>query len=187
MKCFVGLGNPGRQYENNRHNVGFMAIDRLAARWGITSFQNKGKGLLGEGNIGGTKVYLLKPMTYMNLSGEAVRACMDFYKIDLEDVMILYDDMDTPFGQIRLRYQGSAGGHNGIKSIIQHVGTQSFNRIRIGVSRPPVPGMNIADYVLSNFSKDEASGLVQVLDQTCDAMEYSLKESFERTMAKFNK
>jgi PTH1 family peptidyl-tRNA hydrolase len=187
LKCFVGLGNPGKQYEMNRHNVGFMAVDRFAAKWGIHNFQNKGKAVLGEGNIQGTKVLLLKPMTYMNLSGEAVRACMDFYKISVEDIMIIYDDMDTSFGQIRLRYQGSAGGHNGIKSIIQHVGTQSFNRIRIGVSRPSIPGMNIADYVLSNFPKAEAAELNQVLDQTCEAMEYSLKESFERTMAKFNK
>lgn len=186
MKCFVGLGNPGKQYEMNRHNVGFMAIDSFAARCGITSFQNKGKALMGEGNVNGTKVFLLKPMTYMNLSGEAVRAFMDFYKADLEDLTILYDDMDTPYGQIRLRYQGSSGGHNGIKSIIQHVGTQSFHRIRIGVSRP-VPGMNIADYVLANFTRDEAAGLAGVLDQTCDAMEFSLKESFEKTMAKFNK
>jgi PTH1 family peptidyl-tRNA hydrolase len=185
LKCFVGLGNPGKPYELNRHNVGFMAIDCFAAKWGITSFQNKGKALLGEGNVGGTKVYLIKPMTYMNLSGEAVRAFMDFYKADLGDITILYDDMDTSFGQIRLRYQGGAGGHNGIKSIIQHTGTQSFNRIRLGVSRP-APGYNIADYVLSNFAKDEMKALNDVLELTCDAMEFSLKESFEKTMAKFN-
>lgn len=186
MKCFIGLGNPGKQYELNRHNIGFMAVDRFAAKWGIGSFQNKGRALLGEGNVNGTKVYLLKPITYMNLSGEAMRAFLDFYKADLEDVTIIYDDMDTAFGQIRLRYQGSAGGHNGIKSIIQHAGTQSFNRIRIGVSRP-APGYNIADYVLSNFSKEEMRSIEQVLDLTCDAMEYSLDNSFERTMAKFNK
>jgi PTH1 family peptidyl-tRNA hydrolase len=141
---------------------------------------------LGEGNVGGTKVYLLKPMTYMNLSGEAVRAFMDFYKADLSDITILYDDMDTTFGHIRLRFQGSAGGHNGIKSIVQHTGTQSFNRIRLGVSRP-APGYNIADYVLSNFTKDEMKALNDVLELTCDAMEFSLKETFEKTMAQFNK
>lgn len=186
MKCFIGLGNPGKQYEMNRHNVGFMAIDRFAAKWGITSFQNKGKGLLGEGVVNGTKVYLLKPMTYMNLSGESMRAFLDFYKAKLEDVTIVYDDMDTPFGQIRLRYQGSPGGHNGIKSIIQHAGTQSFNRIRVGVNRP-APGYNIADYVLSNFSKEEMKSIDEVLDLTCEAMLFSLSESFEKTMAKFNK
>jgi PTH1 family peptidyl-tRNA hydrolase len=186
LKCFVGLGNPGKQYEMNRHNVGFMALDRFAAKWGLSSYQNKGKALLAEGNVNGTKVYILKPMTYMNLSGEALRVFMDFYKVDLSDITIVYDDMDTPFGQIRLRYQGSAGGHNGIRSIIQHTGTQSFNRIRIGVSRP-APGYNIADYVLSNFSKNETSELSDVLELTCDAMAFSLKESFEKTMAKFNK
>ncbi|TXK78237.1 aminoacyl-tRNA hydrolase [Paenibacillus sp. N3.4] len=186
MKCFIGLGNPGKQYEMNRHNVGFMAIDHFAVKWGITSFQNKGKGLLGEGNVNGTKVYLLKPMTYMNLSGESMRAFLDFYKANLEDITIIYDDMDTLFGQIRLRYQGSPGGHNGIKSIIQHAGTQSFNRIRVGVNRP-APGYNIADYVLSNFSKEEMKSIDEVLDLTCEAMLFSLDQSFERTMAKFNK
>ncbi|MEC0228858.1 MULTISPECIES: aminoacyl-tRNA hydrolase [Paenibacillus] len=186
MKCFIGLGNPGKQYEMNRHNIGFMAIDRFAAKWGITSFQNKCKGLLGEGNINGTKVYLLKPMTYMNLSGESMRAFLDFYKAKLEDVTIIYDDMDTSFGQIRLRYQGSPGGHNGIKSIIQHGGTQSFNRIRMGVNRP-APGYNIADYVLSNFSKEEMKSIEDVLDLTCEAMLSSLGEPFEKTMGKFNK
>jgi PTH1 family peptidyl-tRNA hydrolase len=186
LKCFVGLGNPGKQYEMNRHNIGFMAIDRFAAKWGITSFQNKGRALLAEGHVNGTKVYLLKPLTYMNLSGEALRAFMDFYKVDLSDITVVYDDMDTPFGQIRLRYQGSAGGHNGIKSIIQHTGTQIFNRVRMGISRP-APGYNIADYVLSNFTKSEMAELESVLDLTCEAMEFSLKESFEKTMAKFNK
>lgn len=186
MKCFIGLGNPGKQYEMNRHNVGFMAIDRFAAKWGVTSFQNKSKGLLGEANVNGTKVYLLKPMTYMNLSGESMRAFMDFYKAKLEDVTIIYDDMDTSFGQIRLRYQGSPGGHNGIKSIIQHAGTQSFNRIRVGVNRP-APGYNIADYVLSNFSKEEMKSIDEVLDLTCEAMLSSLEEPFEKTMGKFNK
>ncbi|MBP1967217.1 aminoacyl-tRNA hydrolase [Paenibacillus aceris] len=186
MKCFIGLGNPGKQYEMNRHNVGFMAIDRFAAKWGINSFQSKGKGLLGEGNVNGTKVFLLKPMTYMNLSGESMRAILDFYKAKVEDVVIIYDDMDTPFGQIRLRYQGSAGGHNGIKSIIQHAGTQSFNRIRVGVNRP-APGYNIADYVLSNFSKEEMKSLDEVLDLTCEAMLSCLDEPFEKTMGKFNK
>lgn len=186
MKCFIGLGNPGKQYEMNRHNVGFMAIDRFAAKWGINSFQNKGKGHLGEGNVNGTKVFLLKPMTYMNLSGESMRAILDFYKLKVEDVVIIYDDMDTPFGQIRLRYQGSAGGHNGIKSIIQHAGTQSFNRIRVGVNRP-APGYNIADYVLANFSKEEMKSLDDVLDLICNAMLSSLDEPFEKTMGKFNK
>ncbi|TBL69019.1 aminoacyl-tRNA hydrolase [Paenibacillus thalictri] len=185
MKWFVGLGNPGTQYETTRHNIGFMALDRFAEKHGIKISQSKCKGLLGEGNVGGEKVALLKPMTYMNLSGESMRAYMDFYKVKLEDLIVVYDDLDTEFGQIRLRYQGSAGGHNGIKSTIQHMGTQTFNRIRIGISRPP-QGYDIADYVLSRFSKEEFSRMPHILDKTVDAMEHLLTQPFEKTMAKFN-
>ncbi len=186
MKWFVGLGNPGSEYSQTRHNVGFMAIDRFAEKWGIAVNQNKFKALVGEGRIQDEKVFLLKPMTYMNLSGESVRAFMDFYKADLEDMIVLYDDLDTAFGHIRLRYKGSAGGHNGIKSIIQHVGTQVFNRIRIGISRPET-GRSVVDYVLSPFSKEETEQLAAVLDRTCEAMQYALEQPFEKTMAKFNR
>ncbi|WP_091176353.1 aminoacyl-tRNA hydrolase [Paenibacillus sp. 1_12] len=185
MKWFVGLGNPGTPYQSTRHNIGFMAVDRFAEKHGIKVTQSKCKALLGEGNVNGTKVYLIKPMTYMNLSGESIRAFMDFFKVPIEDFIVIYDDLDTPFGQIRLRYQGSAGGHNGIKSTIQHLGTQSFNRIRMGINRP-LPGYNIADYVLSSFSKEEAKAMPELLDTTCDAMEHALGNSFEKTMAKFN-
>lgn len=186
MKWFVGLGNPGGAYERTRHNVGFMALDGFAKKWGISWKENgKCRSIIGEGNIQGTKVYLLKPQTYMNLSGEAVRAFMDYFKAPLEEMTVLYDDLDTTFGQIRLRYQGSAGGHNGIKSIIQHAGTQTFNRIRIGISRP-LPGTNIADYVLSNFRKEEFQQLEPLLDKVGDAMAHLLDNHFERTMAKYN-
>jgi PTH1 family peptidyl-tRNA hydrolase len=186
LKWFVGLGNPGIQYESTRHNIGFMALDRFADKHGIKISQSKCKGLIGEGNVAGVKVVLLKPMTYMNLSGESMRAYMDFYKASIEDLVVVYDDLDTPFGQIRLRYQGSAGGHNGIKSAIQHLGTQTFNRIRMGISRP-APGFDIADYVLSRFTKEEAGQLPAVLDKTVEAMEHMLANPFEKTMAKFNK
>ncbi|CAM3096373.1 aminoacyl-tRNA hydrolase [Paenibacillus sediminis] len=185
MKWIVGLGNPGSEYEKTRHNVGFMAIDRLADRHGISVKQNKCKALIGEGNIGGSKVVLIKPMTYMNLSGESVRAFMDYYKASIDDLIVVYDDMDTAIGKIRLRYQGSAGGHNGIKSIIQHIGTQQFNRVRMGISRPE-PGFSIVDYVLAPFPKKEDSLLKQMIEDTCDALEYSLNHTFEQTMAKFN-
>jgi peptidyl-tRNA hydrolase, PTH1 family len=185
MKWFVGLGNPGTQYQNTRHNVGFMAIDELAKRWGISVTQSKCKALVGEGNVGGTKVVLMKPMTYMNLSGESIRSYMDYYKVALEDLVVLYDDLDTEIGRIRLRYQGSPGGHNGIKSIIQHVGTQQFNRIRMGITRPQ-PGGNIVDYVLGNFPKAEQDKLQAMISQTCDAAEFALMATFEQTMAKFN-
>jgi PTH1 family peptidyl-tRNA hydrolase len=186
VKCFVGLGNPGPQYAKTRHNIGFMAIDKFAAQHGLDKFQSKCKGLLAEGNVNGEKVYLLKPMTFMNLSGESVRAFLDFYKADLGDVVILYDDLDTPYGSIRLRYQGSAGGHNGIKSIIQHVGTQTFDRIRIGISRPQ-PGFDIANYVLATFTKAETTTMEPLLGTVVEAMEFALKEPFEKTMAKFNR
>jgi peptidyl-tRNA hydrolase, PTH1 family len=185
MKWIVGLGNPGTQYKDTRHNIGFKAVDQFAERLGISISQSKFRALVGEGNFQGEKVYLIKPMTYMNLSGETVRQFMDFYKASLEDFIVVYDDLDTPFGQQRLRYQGSAGGHNGIKSIIQHVGTQTFNRVRLGISRPE-PGYDIADYVLSNFSKKEAAELAPVLDKCCDSLEFALKNPFDKVMAKFN-
>jgi len=187
MRWFVGLGNPGTQYASTRHNIGFMAIDALAKRWGIAVTGSKCKALVGEGNVGGEKIVLLKPMTYMNLSGESVRAFLDYFKADLADGIVLYDDLDTEVGKIRLRYQGSAGGHNGIKSIIQHIGTQQFNRIRMGISRPNIPGYSIADYVLSNFPKSEQEQVSAMIEAACDAAEYSLTNPFDRTMAKFNR
>ncbi|WP_336078591.1 aminoacyl-tRNA hydrolase [Paenibacillus sp. 203] len=186
MKWIVGLGNPGPQYEKTRHNVGFMALDALASRHNIQINQSKCKALIGEGHIGGVKTVLIKPMTYMNLSGESLRAYMDYYKADMEDLIVVYDDLDTEVGKIRLRYQGSAGGHNGIKSIIQHTGTQSFNRIRMGISRPE-PGHAIVDYVLGTFPKKEKELLAGMIKDTCNALEHSLSHPFERTMAEFNK
>ena len=185
MKWIIGLGNPGSKYAMNRHNVGFMAVDRFADRHAISISHNKFKSSYGEGFINGTKVALLKPVTYMNLSGEALRAFLDFTKSTLEDGIIVYDDLDTAFGHIRLRYQGSAGGHNGIKSIVAHTGTQIFNRIRIGISRP-APGLIISDYVLSDFSKQERETLPSVLDKTVDALTAALTEPFDNVMAKFN-
>ncbi|QHW32158.1 aminoacyl-tRNA hydrolase [Paenibacillus rhizovicinus] len=186
MKWIVGLGNPGTAYQGTRHNVGFMVVDVLAKRWGISVTQSKCKALIGEGNVAGTKVALIKPMTYMNLSGETVRGFMDYFKADLEDAIVVYDDLDTETGRIRLRYQGSAGGHNGIKSIIQHTGTQTFNRIRLGISRPQ-NGMIISDYVLSNFPKSEGELLKLMVEESCDAIEFALTNPFERTMAKYNR
>jgi PTH1 family peptidyl-tRNA hydrolase len=185
MKWIVGLGNPGKQYEHTRHNVGFMVVDELAARWGTTVTQEKCRALIGEVRVNGEKVYLLKPQTYMNLSGESMRAFADFYKANLADMILIYDDLDTPFGKIRLRYQGSAGGHNGLKSIIAHFSTQQFNRVRIGIDRPQA-GANIADYVLSPFAKASQESLRAVIQVSADAVEQSLKYSFEKVMAKYN-
>lgn len=186
MKWFVGLGNPGRTYANNRHNVGFMVLDLFARQWNIDWKPNaRCKSIIGEGFVKGTKVVLIKPQTYMNLSGEAVRAYMDYYKAPIEDLTVIYDDMDTPLGSLRLRYKGSAGGHNGIKSIIAHLGTQSFQRIRVGISRPE-PGREIVDYVLEDFRKHELPALEQMLEKAAEAMAFSLEHTFEQTMAKFN-
>ncbi len=185
MKWIVGLGNPGTEYANTRHNVGFMVIDELARRHGSDVSGSKCKARTGEVRIQGEKVALLKPMTYMNLSGESVRAFMDYYKVKLEDLIVVYDDLDTEVGRIRLRYQGSAGGHNGIKSIIQHTGTQTFNRVRVGISRPK-PGIVISDYVLSPFAKAEQAEVRRMVEEACDAIEYAVSHTFEQTMAKFN-
>lgn len=185
MKWIVGLGNPGAKYEKTRHNIGFMTLDEMARRHGIAIKQSKCKALIGEGVLSGEKVALIKPMTYMNLSGESVRAFMDFYKVSLDDLIVVYDDLDTELGRNRLRYQGSAGGHNGIKSIIQHTGTQTFNRIRMGISRPE-PGFAVVDYVLSGFGKKDSPLLQQAIEAACDALEFSLEHTFEQTMAKFN-
>jgi len=185
MKWFVGLGNPGKEYENTRHNIGWMALDEAARRWGITNSQSKCKGLISEGMVNGEKVVLIKPMTFMNLSGECVRAYLDYYKPNLSDLIVVYDDMDTALGSVRLRMKGSAGGHNGIRSLIAHLGTEQFNRIRLGISRP-APGTEIVHYVLSPFRKDEQEALKLTVEKAADAMEYCLTNHFEKTMAKFN-
>jgi PTH1 family peptidyl-tRNA hydrolase len=187
VKWIAGLGNPGGKYEGTRHNVGFMAVDRMAERLGVRwTVNTRCRALVCEGRLAnGETVVLLKPQTYMNLSGESIRAYMNYYKLPLEDFIVVYDDMDTEVGQLRLRYKGSAGGHNGMKSIIQHTGTEQFKRIRIGISRPP-EGMEIVHYVLSDFTRSERPIIDKVLDLTCDAIEMASGEAFDKVMAKFN-
>ena len=183
MKWIVGLGNPGKKYERTRHNIGFMVLEQLAEQQGWRWTSNaKCRAETAEGFVEGKKLVLIKPMTYMNLSGEAVRRFVEYYKADVEEMIVVYDDLDTPFGKIRLRYKGSAGGHNGIKSIIEQIGTQTFNRIRVGISRPE-PDLSVVDYVLSDFSKEEAKSLPHVLNQCCEAILFSLDQPFEKTMA----
>lgn len=137
MKLIIGLGNPGKLYEHTRHNIGFDIIDVLANKWGTPLNQMKFNGMYASVHRPEGKVILLKPLTYMNLSGECVRPLMDYFDINVEDIVVIYDDLDLETGKLRLRQKGSAGGHNGIKSLIQHLGTQEFDRIRVGVSRPP--------------------------------------------------
>ncbi|WP_243292574.1 aminoacyl-tRNA hydrolase [Bacillus sp. FJAT-47783] len=185
MKVMVGLGNPGKRYENTRHNVGFMVIDELAKRLSINVDQSKFNGLYGIGHVSGERVILLKPMTYMNLSGECVRPLMDYYKVAIEDLVAIYDDLDLPVGKVRLRQKGSAGGHNGIKSMIQHLGTQQFKRVRIGIDRPK-DGMKVSDYVLGNFHAEERDGIQQAIQHSTDACEKWIEKPFLDVMNEFN-
>ena len=152
MKLIVGLGNPTKEYENTRHNIGFMAIDALSEDYHIPVESLRHKALIGKGAIEGQRVILAKPVTYMNLSGEAVRAISDYYKIPPEDIIIIFDDTTLDVGRMRIRKKGSAGGHNGIKSIIAHLGTMEFPRIKIGIGAKR-EGQDLADYVLSRFPK----------------------------------
>lgn len=186
MKLIVGLGNPGSKYEETRHNIGFKVIDELSSRYNIPLNETKFRGLFGKGMINGERVILLKPMTFMNLSGEAIRPLMDYYDIDVEDLLIIYDELDLPVGKIRLRYKGSAGGHNGLKSIIAHIGTQEFNRIRIGISRPE-PGYPIVNYVLGTFSKEDKEILKEIISTCADACGSWMEKPFLEVMNIYNK
>ncbi|MEG2871488.1 MAG: aminoacyl-tRNA hydrolase, partial [Clostridium sp.] len=154
MYIIAGLGNPGKEYEGTRHNTGFMTIDVLADRYNIDIREKAHKALIGKGVIEGQKVILVKPQTYMNLSGESIRSVMDFYKVTPENFIVIFDDISLEPGQLRIRKKGSAGGHNGIKNIIAQLGTQEFARIKVGVGAKP-PRMDLADYVLGHFSKGE--------------------------------
>jgi peptidyl-tRNA hydrolase, PTH1 family len=185
MKLIVGLGNPGKQYEKTRHNVGFDTIDELSVQLNINLDQLKFKGLFGMGFVGTEKVLLLKPLTYMNLSGESIRAVMDFYDIEENELLVIYDDLDIPVGKMRLRQKGSAGGHNGIKSTIAHLGTGEFNRIRIGVDRPQ-NGMSVSNYVLSRFTSEEQPIIQEVIQKSADACKSWLSQPFLQVMNKFN-
>lgn len=185
MKLIVGLGNPGRQYENTRHNVGFKVIDQLSEDLSIPLDRQKYNGIYGIGHISGEKVILLKPLTYMNLSGECIRPLMDFYDMNVEDLVVIYDDLDLPVGKIRLRAKGSAGGHNGIKSMIQHLGTQEFNRIRVGIDRP-TNGMKISDYVLGQFTEADLQGINEAISYSSKACESWIQQPFVQVMNEYN-
>lgn len=183
MFLIVGLGNPGREYENTRHNIGFAAIDIIATKYNIDVNRTKFKGEYGEGFINGNKVILLKPYTFMNLSGESVREAIDFYKLTEEEVLIIYDDISLEVGRLRIREKGSAGGHNGIKSIINHMGTDVFTRIKIGVGAPKG---DLVNHVLGKFSKDEVNILKQTLDAVTEATADIIDNGAKEAMNKFN-
>ena len=184
MKIIIGLGNIGREYENTRHNAGFMAIDKLAQMLEMDFNQEKFSAYFAKKKIDGEDIILLKPTTYMNNSGIALRQCMDFYKVSSEDILVLYDDMDMPVGKLRLRQKGSAGGHNGIKNIILHTGSQNFNRIRVGIDRSKY--IKVVDYVLSRFTKDEQDAINQGIENASDAVIDYLDHGFNHAMNRFN-
>lgn len=187
MYIIVGLGNPGKQYEHTRHNVGFDTIDVLAERYRISVDAKKYRALYGKGMIEGNKVILAKPQTYMNLSGESVRELIDFYKIDeAEELIVIYDDISLEPGQLRLRAKGSAGGHNGIKNIIAHLGGQEFKRIKVGVGEKP-KGYDLADYVLSRFSKEERQRVDASLERAADAAVKIITDDMASAMNEYNK
>ena len=178
MKIIIGLGNIGREYENTRHNAGFMAIDKLAQMLEMDFNQEKFSAYFAKKKIDGEDIILLKPTTYMNNSGIALRQCMDFYKVPSEDILVLYDDMDMPVGKLRLR-------HNGIKSIISHIGTQEFDRIRIGIGKDKL--IPVVDWVLGKFPQEQQEDLNHALEQAAKAAKFSIKHSFSDTMNRYNK
>jgi peptidyl-tRNA hydrolase, PTH1 family len=180
-KLIVGLGNPGPQYSWTRHNAGFMVLDRLSRLAGIPITRKAFSGLSGDGNWAGERVFLLKPQTFMNLSGRSVAEALRFYKLSLADLIVIHDDLDIPFGRVRLKLGGGHGGHNGLRSLAQELGSPDYLRIRIGIGRP-VHG-DVVNYVLSNFVKEEMDGLMGVLDGTLDALEMLLKEGLPKAMS----
>lgn len=181
----AGLGNPGRQYRNNRHNIGFMTLDRLAERLGVSYSRMESKALVTKAEYNGRRLVLAKPQTFMNLSGQAVGALARFYKVPLENILVVYDDVDLPQETLRMRPGGGSAGHNGMKSIIERLGSQEFPRLRLGVGRPP-GHKDAANYVLQDFSKTEAELLPQILDRAVDAVLVYLTEGLDAAMTQFN-
>ena len=186
MYIIAGLGNPTREYEKTRHNVGFDTIDVLADKLNTSVDEKKFKGLYGKGIIAGEKVILLKPQTFMNLSGESVREAADFYKVDPEHIIVIYDDISLNPGQIRIRKKGSAGGHNGIKNIIAQLGTDTFQRIKVGVGEKP-KGYDLAAYVLGHFHAEDLELMEEGYEKAISATEEILKGEIDAAMNEYNR
>jgi PTH1 family peptidyl-tRNA hydrolase len=182
----AGLGNPGSRYDNTRHNVGFETIDLLGKRLGIKINKLKHKALYAEGVIAGSRVILVKPQTFMNLSGESVREILNWYKVSVNNIIIVYDDIDLPVGKLRLRPKGSSGSHNGMKSVIYQIQSEEFPRVRIGIDRPP-EGWDLANYVLSKFSADERKMMDEAISNASDAVEEIIRSGVDQAMNRFNK
>ena len=187
MYIIVGLGNPTREYENTRHNIGFDTIDAIAEKYDIAVLEKKHKALIGKGFIDGQKVILAKPLTYMNLSGESVRELVDYYKIEeTQELIVIFDDISLDVGQLRIRKKGSAGGHNGVKNIIKQLGHDTFMRIKMGVGEKP-KGYDLADYVLGHFSEKERKIMDDSVEKAADAVKMMLFEGADAAMNVYNK
>lgn len=182
----VGLGNPGRQYESTRHNAGFICLDLFAEKEGIKIDRLKFKSLMGEGRIKGHRCLFLKPQTFMNLSGEAVRDAAEFYKIKPENIIVIYDDISLDPGKVRIRRKGSDGGHNGMKNIIYHLKNDNIPRIKVGVGAKPNPEYDLADWVLSRFTKDEAEKIKAAAEKTATALELMVEGDIDGAMSRVN-
>lgn len=185
MKMIVGLGNPGQEYSGTRHNVGFMVMDELAGRWEAAGWRSKQDALVTEYRSGGEPILLVKPQTFMNLSGTAVGALARWHKIPAEDIIAICDDMDLPVGRLRLRTKGGSGGHKGIESLLVHLGQDNFSRIRVGIGRPPA-GWEVVNYVLSRFTAEEAPLMEAALSRAAAAAESIINKGMVKTMNIFN-
>ncbi len=186
MYLIAGLGNPGKEYENTRHNVGFMLIDALAAKYGISVSEKKHKAIIGKGVIDGQKVILAKPQTYMNLSGESLREIVDYYHLDSEEeVIVISDDISLDPGQIRIRKKGSAGGHNGLKNIILHLGTEGFSRIKMGVGEKPKQ-FDLKDWVLGHFAGEDKKNLDEAIANAMEALLLMMSDRTDDAMNRYN-
>ncbi len=182
----VGLGNPGTKYETTRHNAGFLCVTHLEDKLNFSAKKLKFHALIGDARICGKRVLVMKPQTMMNNSGAAVAECASFYKIPPEKIIVIYDDISLEPGKLRIRRKGSAGGHNGIKSLIAHLGTENFPRIKLGVGSKPHPDYDLADWVLANFPKNDIPLMRQSIADACDALEYIVKNDIDGAMSKFN-
>lgn len=186
MYIITGLGNPGKNYKNTRHNIGYEVIDAIAEVYGISVIEKKHKALIGKGCIEGHKVVLIKPQTFMNLSGESIRAVIEYYKIDeKEELIVIFDDISLDVGQLRIRKKGSAGGHNGLKNIIAHLGHDTFGRIKMGIGEKP-KGYDLADYVLGHFTSMERKMMNESIERATEAIKMML-ENIDTAMNQYNK
>lgn len=185
MKVIAGLGNPGREYAQTKHNVGFLMVDALAAHLGVTEWREKYDALIARARIGSEAVLLVKPQTYMNESGRAIAPLMNFYKLAAEDLIVAHDDMDIPTGTIRIRKKGSSGGHNGIKSILAHLGDEHFARVRIGIGRP-LPGWTVVNHVLAPFPPEDAAKVSEAIHYLVPAIECIVTEDVDKAMNRYN-